>query len=79
MPCCELFDIQSPEYKNTVLGNQPRIAVEAASDYGWRKYVGDNGEIIALTDFGASGPSSQVYEYFGITVEHIISAVKKYL
>ena len=79
MPCCELFDIQSPEYKNTVLGNQPRIAVEAASDYGWKKYVGDNGEIIALTDFGASGPSSQVYEYFGITVEHIISAVKKYL
>jgi len=79
MPCCELFDKQSCEYKNTVLGNNPRIAVEAASVYGWERYVGDNGTIIGLDDFGTSAPAGEVYEHFGITVENIIKAVKKYL
>lgn len=79
MPCCELFDKQSCEYKNTVLGNTPRIAVEAASVYGWERYVGDNGTIIGLDDFGTSAPAGEVYEHFGITVENIIKAVKKYL
>lgn len=79
MPCCELFDKQASEYKNKVLGNAPRIAVEAASVYGWERYVGDNGTIIGLNDFGTSAPAEEVYEFFGITVENIIKAVKKYL
>lgn len=79
MPCCELFDKQTVEYKNSVLGQAPRIAVEAASIYGWERYVGDNGTIIGLNDFGTSAPANEVYEHFGITVENIIKSVKKYL
>ena len=79
MPCCELFDKQSSEYKNAVLGSAPRIAVEAASVYGWERYVGDNGTIIGLNDFGTSAPAEEVYEHFGITVENVVKAVKKYL
>lgn len=79
MPCCELFDRQTIEYKNAVLGNAPRIAVEAAAAYGWERYVGANGTIIALNDFGTSAPANEVYEYFGITAENIVNAVKKYL
>ena len=79
MPCCELFDKQSSSYKNSVLGNAPRIAVEAAAAYGWERYVGDSGTIIALNDFGISAPANEVYKRFGITVEEIIEAVKKYL
>ena len=79
MPCCELFDKQTTEYKNSVLGNAPRIAVEAAAIYGWERYVGDNGTIIGLDDFGTSAPAGEVYAHFGITVENIINSVKKYL
>lgn len=79
MPCCELFDKQNSAYKNAVLGNAPRIAVEAAAAYGWERYVGDNGTVIALNDFGTSAPANEVYERFGITTENIIAAVKKYL
>ncbi|MBR3675866.1 MAG: transketolase [Alphaproteobacteria bacterium] len=79
MPCCELFDRQPVEYKRAVLGNLPRIAVEAASVYGWERYVGENGTVIGLNSFGASGKGNEVYAHFGITVENIISAVKKFL
>lgn len=79
MPCCELFDRQSSEYKESVLGQAPRIAVEAGSVFGWERYVGANGTIIALSDFGTSAPGGEVYNHFGITVDNIVSTVKKYL
>ena len=79
MPCCELFEGQAAEYKRAVLGNLPRIAIEAASSYGWERYVGDNGTVIALDSFGASGKGDEVYAHFGITVENVVEAVKKYL
>ena len=79
MPCQELFDAQPEEFKHAVLGNLPRIAVEAGTSYGWERYVGDNGTIIGIDRFGASGKGNEVYEYFGITAENIIAGVKKYL
>ncbi len=79
MPCQELFDAQPLEYKRAVLGNLPRIAVEAGTSYGWERYVGDNGTIIGIDRFGASGKGNEVYKYLGITVENIIASVKKYL
>lgn len=79
MPCCELFDSQPEEYKRAVLGNWPRIAVEAAATYGWERYVGDKGTVIGLHQFGASGKGDEVYAHFGITVENIVNTVKKYL
>lgn len=79
IPCTELFDAQPAEYRQNVLGSAPRIAVEAASKFGWEKYVGCNGDIIGMDGFGASGPAGQLYEHFGITVEHIVASVKKLL
>ena len=76
MPCCELFDAQPEPYRTEVLGAAPRIAVEAASKFGWERYVGCEGDIIGMDGFGASGPAEELYKYFGITVEEVVDAVK---
>lgn len=76
MPCAELFDAQGIDYQERILGNKPRIAVEAASKFGWEKYVGLNGDIIGMDGFGASAPGTELYKYFGITVEEVVDAVK---
>lgn len=79
MPCTELFDAQPIDYQEQVLGKAPRIAVEAASKFGWEKYVGLEGDIIGMDGFGASGPAEELYKYFGITVEEVADAVKNCL
>lgn len=76
MPCCELFDAQPEPYRQEVLGQAPRIAVEAAAKYGWERYVGDKGDVIGMDGFGASGPAAELYKYFSITVEEIVDAAK---
>ena len=79
MPCCELFDRQDVKYQEEVLGDCPRIAVEAGSKFGWEKYVGLNGDIIGMDGFGASGPADELYKFFGITEEEVVDAVKNSL
>lgn len=79
MPCAELFDAQDVSYQEDVLGAAPRIAVEAASKFGWERYVGLNGDIIGMDGFGASGPAEELYKYFGITVDEVVDAVKNCL
>lgn len=76
MPCTELFDRQDIKYQDQVLGTAPRIAVEAGSKFGWEKYVGLDGDIIGMDGFGASGPAGQLYNFFGISVEEVVEAVK---
>ena len=76
LPCWELFDKQSEEYKNQVLGNCPRIGIEAASEMGWSKYIGEKGIFIGMKSFGASGPASDLYNYFNITSKSIIDSAK---
>ncbi len=76
LPCWELFDRQGEEYKNQVLGNCPRIAIEAASEMGWSKYIGENGIFIGMKSFGASGPASDLYNHFNITSKSIIDSAK---
>ena len=76
MPCQELFDEQPFDYQDKILGNKPRIAIEAASKFGWEKYVGLNGDIIGMDGFGASAPAKDLYPHFGITKEEIVDAVK---
>lgn len=76
MPCAELFDKQDILYQEEILGMAPRIAVEAASKFGWEKYVGLKGDIIGMDGFGASAPGAELYKYFGITVEEVVDAVK---
>lgn len=79
MPCTELFDAQDLTYQEEILGTAPRIAIEAASKFGWEKYVGLKGDIIGMDGFGASGPAEELYKYFGITVEEVIDSVKNCL
>lgn len=78
MPCTELFDAQDKKYRDGVLGNAPRIVVEAASSFGWDKYLGSQGEIIGIDGFGASGPAGELYKHFGITAEAVAEKVRKY-
>lgn len=76
MPCCELFDEQDNTYRASVLGAAPRVAVEAGITYGWERYVGDDGHIVGMSSFGASAPAPELYEYFGITSEAVVAAIK---
>jgi transketolase len=81
MPCWELFEKQSPEYRDSVLppGVTARVAVEAASAFGWSQYVGTEGCVIAMPTFGASAPLQQLLNKFGFTPEHVIDAAQQQL
>ncbi len=75
MPSWELFERQSKEYKESVLPSSvsARVAVEAASSFGWHKYVGLKGDVVCIDTFGASGPADKLFPYFGFTAENIVS------
>ncbi len=75
MPSWELFEEQSDEYKEKVLPSdvRARLAVEAGCEQGWYKYVGLDGDVIAMNSFGASGPANELFEEFGFTVENIVA------
>ncbi|MCB2307070.1 transketolase [Clostridium estertheticum] len=77
MPSFELFDRQSKEYKEKILpGNvRARVAVEAASSFGWHKYVGLDGAVISIDHFGASGKAEVLFEEFGFTVNNVVETV----
>jgi len=73
MPSFELFDEQSAEYKESVLPNavRARVAVEAASSFGWYKYIGLDGACVTLDTFGASAPAKQLFAHYGFTAENV--------
>ena len=79
MPCMDLFEEQSEEYKASVLPKdvRKRVAVEALSGFGWEKYVGLDGKAITMKTFGASAPYSKLFPYFGFTVENVVKTVKE--
>jgi transketolase len=79
MPCFELFDQQDPAYRDEVLGPGLRIAIEAASPFGWTRYVGSEDDVIGLRDFGASAPAAELYDHFGITPERVVELVRRRL
>ncbi|MEM7784145.1 MAG: transketolase [Planctomycetota bacterium] len=76
MPCWELFDDQTAEYRESVLPSSvtKRVAVEAGLKMGWEKYLGSEGCFVGMNGFGASAPDDQLYEHFGITVEKIVAS-----
>ena len=76
MPCWELFDAQPETYREDVLGSAPRIAVEAASAFGWTRYVDREADVIGMPGFGASAPAERLYAEFGITTEAIVARAK---
>ena len=79
IPCWELFDEQTQEYRNSVLPPEitSRVAVEAGLKMGWEKYLGGTGRFIGMNSFGASAPSDELYEHFGITVDNVIKSVQE--
>ena len=81
MPCLDLFETQSKEYKESILPSnlRVRLAVEAASSFGWHKYVGLDGDVISIDRFGASGPADILFKEFGFTAENVVSKALKLL
>jgi transketolase len=78
MASFELFDAQGKKYREKVLPSGiPKVAVEAASPFGWDKYVGENGTIIAMDRFGASAPGDVLFEKFGFTPSAVQKAAIK--
>ncbi len=78
MPCVDLFEDQSDEYKEAVLPSSvtKRVSVEALSTFGWGKYTGLNGKNIGMTTFGASSPAEKLFTHFGITTKAVVEAMK---
>ncbi len=78
MPCMDLFEKQSDEYKEKVLPKsvRKRVAVEALSGFGWGRYVGLDGAYITMDGFGASAPYSVLFPKFGFTVDNVVKTVK---
>lgn len=78
MPSMEVFEQQPEEYRESVLPRavRRRVAVEALSGFGWERYVGLDGAVVAMKGFGASAPAGQLFERFGFTPEHVAEVVR---
>jgi transketolase len=79
MPSWELFAHQSDSYRNEVMGGDGtvRVACEAASGFGWERWLGTKGAFVGMSGFGASAKASDLYKHFGITAEAIASAARR--
>ncbi|MEJ2507424.1 MAG: transketolase C-terminal domain-containing protein, partial [Ignavibacteriaceae bacterium] len=80
-PSWELFEKQDSKYKSQVLPEfiKARVAIEAGISLGWKRYVGDLGEVISIEKFGASAPYTTIFENYGFTPENIVNTAKKVL
>jgi transketolase len=78
MPSWELFEAQPKAYRDSVLpvAVSARVSVEAASPFGWERYVGPTGAIIGVNRFGASAPGPEVMKQYGFTVEHVVATAR---
>ncbi|QBD84889.1 transketolase [Clostridium tetani] len=81
MPSLEVFEKQSKEYKEEVLPSNvtKRLAVEAASSFGWHKYLGFDGDILSIDHFGASAPGDVLFKEFGFTIENLVKKAEEVL
>lgn len=81
MPSWDLFEKQDKAYRDSVILPEvkARLAVEMAQTFGWERYVGDQGDILGITTFGASAPGDRVIKEYGFTVENVVSRVKALL
>jgi transketolase len=79
MPCWDLFEEQSAEYKESVLPSavRARAAVEAGTPIGWERYVGLEGKVVGQKQFGASGPAKEVFKHFGFTADNLVAHAKE--
>jgi transketolase len=81
MPCLELFDRETQEYRDAVLPPEvsARVAVEQASTFGWHRYVGDYGQVVGMHTFGASAPLKELLTKFGFTADSVAQAARQSL
>ena len=81
MPSWDRFEAQSKEYKESVIPKtvKKRLAIEMGSSLGWHRYAGDEGEVLAIDQFGASAPANKVLAEYGFTVENVVAHVKALL
>ncbi len=79
MPCWERFDEQTEDYRQSVLGDAPRMAVEAASPFGWTRYVAREADVCGVPTFGLSAPAPEIYKHFGLTTEAIAEKARAFL
>jgi len=81
MPSWDLFEMQTPEYRDSVLPPTvtARLAIEQASTFGWERYVGTRGRVIGMHSFGASAPLKALQQEFGFTVAHVIATARSLL
>jgi len=81
LPCWKLFRDQPQEYRDEVLPPtvRARVAVEAGATFGWREWVGDEGDVVGVDRFGASAPWREVYEHYGLTARNVASRVRALL
>ncbi|MFY9287735.1 MAG: transketolase [Alphaproteobacteria bacterium] len=77
MPCWQLFEEQSADYRSAVLGTAPRIAIEAGIRQGWERYIGEKGAFVGMTGFGASAPAEKLFVHFGIAASNVVEIAKK--
>jgi transketolase len=81
MPSWDRFEAQSKEYKETVIPKtvKKRLAIEMGSSLGWHRYAGDEGDVLAIDQFGASAPAEKILKEYGFTVENVVARVKALL
>jgi transketolase len=79
MPCWELFEQAPQEYRDAVLGTAPRVAVEAAVQFGWERWLGPRGAFIGMQGYGASAPGEALFPHFGITAERVAETARSLL
>ena len=79
MPCMDVFETQSKEYKEEVLPKnvRNRVAIEALSSFGWDRYTGLDGRVISMNSFGASAPQDLLFKKFGFTKENVVDTAKE--
>ena len=77
VPCWELFEEQSEEYKAAMIGDSPvKAAIEAAVRMGWDRFIGTDGIFVGMHGFGASGKGEELFEHFGITANDLVGAIE---
>lgn len=79
MPSWELFRMQEQDYRDEVLppAVKARVAIEAGSPQGWLEWIGEEGKMIGISQFGTSAPYKEIYEHYGLTVENVVATAKR--
>jgi transketolase len=81
MPSWDIFEHQTPEYRNSVLppNVKARVAIEQGSTFGWERYIGESGRVIGMHTFGASAPLKELQKKFGFEPDRVVSVAKEVL